>query len=330
VLLDLHRFKEVNDKYGHPRGDEVLRAAASTLKRALRTSDSAFRIGGDEFALLLPQTDSAQASALSRRIGVVFAEILRPLELTFPVNMDHGVSTYPQDGESRDQLIRSADQRLYHSKYASRKTDAESDASLQPQPDQADQTSPLASEISSEPHAEPTREATVEPEVKSAPQSEPEVSSEPEVRPESKAQPKQESEAKQDAEVPPPPPPPSATPEATLTPRPTSPLQTSQPTFPVITDEPRIYTVPRKAERVSMVGTNAYAVLGDQSSHRARVVDLGFGGVALDFPRSEGVPDTLLAVLHVPILPPVRVNLKRVWTKQLSEDTVRVGCCFVS
>ena len=320
VLLDLHRFKEVNDKYGHPRGDEVLRAAASTLKRALRTSDSAFRIGGDEFALLLPQTDSAQASALSRRIGVVFEEILRPLELTFPVNMDHGVSTYPQDGESREQLIRSADQRLYHSKYASRKTDAESDASLQPQPAKAEQTSPLASEISSEPHAEPTTEATVEPEVKSAPQSEPE---------ERDAGPFNETAA----EVPPPPRPPaepSAVPEVTLTPRPTSPLQTSQPTFPVITDEPRIYTVPRKAERVSMVGTNAYAVLGDQSSHRARVVDLGFGGVALDFPRSEGVPDTLLAVLHVPILPPVRVNLKRVWTKQLSEDTVRVGCCFVS
>jgi len=48
VVLDLHRFKEVNDKHGHPRGDEVLRAAAATLKKALRTSDSAFRIGGDE------------------------------------------------------------------------------------------------------------------------------------------------------------------------------------------------------------------------------------------------------------------------------------------
>jgi len=98
----------------------------------------------------------------------------------------------------------------------------------------------------------------------------------------------------------------------------------------VASEEPRLYTVPRKAERVSMAGTNAYAVLGDQSSHRARVVDLGFGGVALDFPSEEGIPDTLLAVLHVPILPPVRVNLKRVWTKQLSENTVRVGCCFVS
>ena len=52
VILDLHRFKEVNDKHGHLRGDEVLRATAATLKKALRTSDSAFRIGGDEFALM--------------------------------------------------------------------------------------------------------------------------------------------------------------------------------------------------------------------------------------------------------------------------------------
>jgi hypothetical protein len=111
---------------------------------------------------------------------------------------------------------------------------------------------------------------------------------------------------------------------------PVSPLQTSRPTFPLAVEEPRIFTVPRKAERVSMAGTNAYAVLADQPSHRARVIDLGFGGVALDFPSAEGVPDTLLAVLHVPILPPVRVSLKRVWTKQLSEDTVRVGCCFIS
>src|SRR6266481_3637732 len=118
VVLDLHRFKEVNDQHGHPRGDEVLRAAASTLKKALRTSDSAFRIGGDEFALLLPQTDAPQALALGRRIEAVFAETLRPLQLTFAVTMDHGVATFPQDGDQSDQLIRVADERLYRFKHA--------------------------------------------------------------------------------------------------------------------------------------------------------------------------------------------------------------------
>jgi len=118
VVLDLHRFKEVNDKHGHPRGDEVLRAAAATLKKALRTSDFAFRIGGDEFALLLPQTDAEQALALSRRVETVFAEMLQPLQLIVGVSMDHGVATFPQDGEQADQLIRVADERLYRLKQA--------------------------------------------------------------------------------------------------------------------------------------------------------------------------------------------------------------------
>src|SRR6195256_4194706 len=118
VMLDLHRFKEVNDKHGHPRGDEVLRAAAATLKKALRTSDSAFRIGGDEFAVLLPQTDAEQALALSRRVETVFAETLQSLPLSVLVSMDQGVATFPQDGEQAEQLIRVADERLYRLKHA--------------------------------------------------------------------------------------------------------------------------------------------------------------------------------------------------------------------
>jgi len=92
----------------------------------------------------------------------------------------------------------------------------------------------------------------------------------------------------------------------------------------------RVFTVQRKAERVSMTGTNAYAVLGDQGARRARVLDLGFGGVAIELDSPEELPDNLLAVLHVPILPPVRVNLKPVWKQQTSHGGVRVGCAFVS
>jgi diguanylate cyclase (GGDEF)-like protein len=286
VALDLHRFKEVNDKHGHPRGDDVLHAAATTLRKALRTSDSAFRTGGDEFALLLPQTDLVQASALSRRIGVVFSEILRPLNLSVRVSMDHGVATYPQDGDQRDSLIRLADERLYHFKHNSH---AEVEGKT------AEATAPPA----------PVRApAAAPPATIAAPPAEPEVPPPPPAAP---------------IEVRPAPPPRSA-----------SPLEAAGPTFPAAPEEVRIYATPRKAERVSMSGTNAYAVLADRPVQRARVADLGFGGVALDFPSTESVPETLLAVLHVPILPPVRVSLKRLWTKRLSEDTVRVGCCFVS
>jgi hypothetical protein len=93
---------------------------------------------------------------------------------------------------------------------------------------------------------------------------------------------------------------------------------------------PRVFTVQRKAERVSMTGTNAYAVLGDQGARRARVLDLGFGGVAIELDSPEELPDNLLAVLHVPILPPVRVNLKPVWKQSTSQGSFRVGCAFVS
>lgn len=275
VALDLHRFKEVNDKHGHPRGDDVLHAAATTLRKALRTSDSAFRTGGDEFALILPQTDLAQASALSRRIGVVFAEILRPLNLSVSVSMDHGVATYPQDGDQRDSLIRLADERLYHFKHNSHAVAEENpvETAAKPAAGQAPAVEPAG--------VQATPSAPIE--VRASPAAEP-----------------------------------------------ASPLQTSKPAFPTAPEERRIYATPRKAERVSMSGTNAYAVLADQPVRRARVVDLGFGGVALDFPSTETVPETLLAVLHVPILPPVRVSLKRLWTMQLGEDTLRVGCCFVS
>jgi len=286
VALDLHRFKEVNDKYGHPRGDEVLHAAATTFRKALRTSDSAFRTGGDEFMLLLPQTDAVQAAALGRRIGTVFSEMLRPLNLTIRVGMDHGVATYPQDSDQREQLIRVADERLYRFKPASHDPPAPSSVGeAAAAPAAAERPSVSAAPTPIVPKATQVPEATTLPPL----------------------------------EIPPAPPAP-----------PPSPLQLSQPSFPVVADEPRAYAVPRKAERVSMSGTNAYAVLAERPTQRARVVDLGFGGVALDFAGKESIPETLLAVLHVPILPPVRVHLKRGWSKQVGEDTVRVGCSFVS
>lgn len=308
VMLDLHRFKEVNDKYGHPRGDEVLRATAATLKKALRTSDSAFRIGGDEFALILPQTDSAQASALSRRIGVVFDDVLRPLDLEISVAMDHGVSTYPQDGDQRAQLIRVSDERLYHSKHAS-------DARSEGQTATPEINLPPASSATTVVEATPER-TSLQP-AEPAPIS---VTDEPSVSP----------PAPEPPTTTPPPPAVESSRASAPSPQEVSPLQQSKPVFPVALPEAKLYATPRKAERVSMAGTNAYAVLSNESAPRARVVDLGFGGVALDFPSVEGLSDTLFAVLHVPILPPVRVNLKRVWTRQLSEDTFRVGCCFIS
>jgi len=282
VILDLHRFKEVNDKHGHTRGDDVLRATASTLRKALRTSDSAFRIGGDEFALLLPQTDAAQALALSRRIESVFVESVRPLQLSVPVTMDHGVATYPQDGEQPDQLFHVADDRLYRLKHSNHEHGA-------PAPSSAAipvvTPGPAKTEGASEPISIESRRA-------------------PDKTEGSLAAAAKASAVEMAGSIP--------------------------GTAGALAEAPRVYAVQRKAERVSMTGTNAYAVLGEQGTRRARVLDLGFGGVALELETTEQLPENVLAVLHVPILPPVRVSLKPVWSQKTSNGSLRVGCSFVS
>ena len=286
VVLDLHRFKEVNDKHGHPRGDEVLRVAAATLKKALRTSDSAFRIGGDEFALLLPQTDAEQALALSRRVETVFIELLHPLQLTVGVSMDHGVATFPQDGEQADQLIRVADERLYRLKQANHGKSGNGGSR------NYSEAAP-ATEPASVPERPPVPPAPISIESGRAPE---------------RAEPQ-----------------PAAASAQSQSPAPESPSSAAAPA-----SAPRSYAVQRKAERVSMAGTNAYATLGEQGTRRARVLDLGFGGVAIELEAQEDLPENILAVLHVPILPPVRVSLKPVWSQRTTHGGFRVGCSFVS
>jgi diguanylate cyclase (GGDEF)-like protein len=301
VMLDLHRFKEVNDKHGHPSGDEVLRAAATTLKKALRTSDSAFRIGGDEFAVLLPQTDAEQALGLSRRIETVFAETLQSLPLSVNVTMDQGVATFPQDGEQADQLIRIADERLYRLKHANHRklgngvAKAAAAGAAAPSPALAPSTT--TAEVGSEAPAPPASERSDTP-------AKP-ISIEFHRPPE-----------KQDSAMP-------AAPTGSA-----AEISSSQPA--TVPSSQRVYAMQRKAERVSMTGTNAYAVLGDQNTRRARVIDLGFGGVAIELDRAENLPENILAILHVPILPPVRVSLKPVWTQQTKQGAYRIGCAFVS
>jgi len=315
VILDLHRFKEVNDKHGHPRGDEVLRAAATTLKKALRTSDSAFRIGGDEFALLLPQADAEQALALSRRVETVFAETLQSLQLSVSVNMDHGVATFPQDGEQADQLIRVADERLYRLKHANHRKPRSEPAAAAPSP------APASTAAAPGPVPAPAPASTAAA-AASAPAPAPPAPAVP--APErSTAPPKPISiEFRRPLERPEP---------AIVAPAPaTSAVEISSSRLPAAPTTPRVYAMQRKAERVSMTGTNAYAMLGEHNSRRARVVDLGFGGVAIEMDAPEELPDNLLAILHVPILPPVRVSLKPVWSQRTKQGTYRVGCAFVS
>jgi len=309
VTLDLHRFKEVNDQLGHLRGDDVLRAVASTLRKSLRTPDFAFRLGGDEFALLLPQTDAPQAFALSKRIGIIFADVLRSIAISIDVRIDHGISTFPSDGDAMDQLVRVADERLYRLKHANH----DRAASNAEAPQQSQSTPPPSSAVAS--GISDVVGAVSIP--VSAPVSLPPDSP---ARVPAPAAPIEMPRPVQSAE---------SSLAAALSASSLRIQSAVAVTSPAIESRPN-YAVQRKAERVSMTGTNAYAVLGEAASRRAKVLDLGFGGVALELDTTQMLPENFLAILHVPILPPVRVNLKPVWSRPSSEGTLRVGCCFIS
>src|SRR5271154_1124600 len=285
VILDLHRLKEVNDRHGHLQGDQVLQLAATTLRKTMRASDFAFRIGGDEFALLLPQTDPEQAITLCRRIRSQYEIDIRPLKMDIGVTLDFGVAVHPHDGETKSALMSLADQRLYQLKNAGRAA-----PQVAPSQTQAPREIPAA--------APPQRE----PPAAAAPQT---ISS-PLVMP------------RANTETAPPQTSPQTSPQAP----PQAPPEAQRPAA--------TYAEARKWERVSLAGTKAYAILTDVNQKTAAVLDLSYGGVALIMENPEDVPNQFHAVLHVPILPPVRVVLRKTNTQRLEGGRSRVGCSFVS
>lgn len=117
LLCDIDHFKSVNDTYGHPVGDEVLRRVSKVLKLATRKIDVPARYGGEEFAVVLDATDEDGATKLADRIRQDVESMVIPSEKgSFKVTMSIGVATFPADGHDRGVLIENADQSLYYAK----------------------------------------------------------------------------------------------------------------------------------------------------------------------------------------------------------------------
>jgi diguanylate cyclase (GGDEF)-like protein len=118
LLADLDRFKEVNDRWGHVAGDTALAELGRVLATQLRNSDVAARVGGDEFAFILPETDGLAARQIAERIAIEVREHARAGER--PVSLSYGISVYGPDGHTLDELTRAADEALYAAKRRSR------------------------------------------------------------------------------------------------------------------------------------------------------------------------------------------------------------------
>jgi len=118
LMLDLDDFKLVNDTFGHLFGDQVLTWAAELIRSTLRGSDIPARYGGDEFAIILPETDGDEARTAAERILSAFRDSVFIGEQRGPVPIaaSIGVATFPADGRTGPDLIAAADRALYHVK----------------------------------------------------------------------------------------------------------------------------------------------------------------------------------------------------------------------
>ncbi len=117
VLTDIDHFKSVNDTYGHPMGDQVLKGVARILKEQARDTDIVARYGGEEFAIIMPETDAKGAHAIAERIRErIMKEIFQTEQGPLKVTLSLGVATFPDVGMEKAQLIDLSDQCLYYAK----------------------------------------------------------------------------------------------------------------------------------------------------------------------------------------------------------------------
>jgi diguanylate cyclase (GGDEF)-like protein len=117
LLLDLNRFKEVNDTLGHQYGDHLLLQVAERLKQSLRDSDSVARLGGDEFAVLLPVSGSRAARVAAQRVGAAFHDPFTIYDITLDVDASIGIAL-AEPGDDVETLLRHADVAMYEAKAA--------------------------------------------------------------------------------------------------------------------------------------------------------------------------------------------------------------------
>ena len=116
IMLDLDKFKEYNDTFGHIAGDNLIRNLASVMEKSLRTIDIAARFGGDEFVAIFPQTPKVDAIQISNRLKEKIEKSMAEHNADMPLSISVGLATFPDDASSIMELIEKTDQALYLAK----------------------------------------------------------------------------------------------------------------------------------------------------------------------------------------------------------------------
>jgi diguanylate cyclase (GGDEF)-like protein len=121
LMMDLDELKTINDHHGHYFGDQVLSGVGEVIRSGVRKIDTAARYGGDEFVVLLPETDPTGAYVLAEKVRIGVTELDIPVSgVPLEASISVGVVSYPDDGRTSDELLISADQAMYASKRGGR------------------------------------------------------------------------------------------------------------------------------------------------------------------------------------------------------------------
>lgn len=121
IMLDIDNFKQVNDQYGHPVGDDAIRHLSATLQECLRSTDYLGRYGGEEFGIILPETDMEGAAVIAERLRCAIASsVVKSHEVSLTYTVSLGVAALDKQTDSSQLWLRQADDALYAAKHAGR------------------------------------------------------------------------------------------------------------------------------------------------------------------------------------------------------------------
>ena len=122
IILDIDKFKHYNDTYGHIFGDKIIQSVARSLTETIRKIDFVARYGGDEFVIVMPETEKSMANVLAERLQKKFSQdFFKDNETLTKISVSIGIASFPNDANNADQLIHNADLALYNAKEEKRR-----------------------------------------------------------------------------------------------------------------------------------------------------------------------------------------------------------------